>query len=242
MARRTVSPDQAELFTVADVRAEAEAARKAAAGRPPCLYRSAERGMAARTAEYEAWVATYGNFGSLIRSHAWVVAMTAPAVPTELCRPTLLRAGLEGPHRGADPADWPECDCATAIGGHVYRGACTGCQWEGPDRQDQNEGVEDAHDHAWPDWRDLPVLTRWPYERKAQVRWLESATVAYPAGWLEAGGPIRTWREPMGTRHTTVAGAPFGYDLGVLQEPGRLSSSRCGPRSAHQGRAAAPWC
>ena len=219
MAKPTESAEQAELFTVADIRAEAEAARKAAAGRPRCLYHSAARGLAARTAEYETWVATYGNFGSLIRSHAWIVAITAPANPTELCRPTLLHAGLEGPHRWADPADWPECDCAAAIGGGLYRGACTGCDWEGPERRDQNAGVEDAHDHAWPAWRDLPIVTRWPRERKAQARWLENVTDAYPAGWLAAGGPVRTWREPMGTRHTTVAGAPFGYDLGVLRGP-----------------------
>jgi hypothetical protein len=63
------------------------------------------------------------------------------------------------------------------------------------------------------------AVTRSPRDRKAHAQWLEATTAVYPPGWLENGGPIRTWRKPMGTRHTTVAGTPFGYDLGVLKEP-----------------------
>ncbi|WP_442922066.1 DUF6349 family protein [Microbispora sp. ATCC PTA-5024] len=41
----------------------------------------------------------------------------------------------------------------------IKRGACLGCEWEGPDRSRETEAVEDAHDHVWPGWNCPPV--RW---------------------------------------------------------------------------------
>jgi hypothetical protein len=69
---------------------------------------------------------------------------------------------------------WPRCT-ATVLGCHTgvednhlaYRGACLGCGWvaEGVHllrEGGENAGAEDANDHAWPGWRDLPVVPRPP--------------------------------------------------------------------------------
>ena len=50
-------------------------------------------------------------------------------------------------------------------------------------------------DHAWPGWRDLPLVRRRPEvgagaeHQKAITRWVEHVNAIYPSGWLESGGP-----------------------------------------------------
>lgn len=112
----------------------------------------------------------------------------------------------------------------------LLRGWCMACGWTGPERGEgtrdgENAAVEDAHDHAWPGWRKLPIMPRASNEarngnKKALQRWSnEVASIAgnhYPEGWLQRGGaPICTEREEYATRH--VPGySPFGgYDLAV---------------------------
>jgi hypothetical protein len=53
-------------------------------------------------------------------------------------RPTLL-------FRVVDEPKWHQ----------LYRGGCLGCDWEGDVRERPSDAVEDAHDHAWPGWRNL---------------------------------------------------------------------------------------
>jgi hypothetical protein len=111
--------------------------------------------------------------------------------------------------------------------GLMHRGACrkTGCDWEGPVRGSEKQAVEDGMDHAWPGWRNLPPVPRvpdnaWEAKRskpaaKALDGWLTKVVPAYPDGWVEAGGPIRTVREKNGTRHIE-ARTPFGgWDLAL---------------------------
>lgn len=117
--------------------------------------------------------------------------------------------------------------------GHMeFRGACLGCGWvadaawpilEAPTRDHgggENHAVEDALDHAFPGWRDLPVVQVppsgdiGPAHAKAVAAWRAKVDPALPPGWIDRGGPIRTRRSAYGTRHVPgrTVGVP-GYDV-----------------------------
>lgn len=191
----------------------------------PCLYDSPARGIAAREAEFAAWKEEHGRFGSAARSHAWHVSITHRESPTSRCQPTALSADTRAPDARYGGARYPvPCECQQVIDSLMYRGACTGCDWEGESRTGENPAAEDAHDHAWPGWRDLPTVPKVPEwttlqskkERQARDRWLAIVIPVHPPGWLEAGGPIRTLRQPMGTRHVPFATPWGGYDMAVI--------------------------
>ncbi len=186
----------------------------------PCIYRSAARGLAARSAEFAAWEAGHGAFGSYSRSHAWH-AMVSSALDGFLdrCETAILMADLRPPRDKPVPA----CGCDGPL---MYRAACRrlGCDWEGPGRAAENPAAEDGCDHAWPGWRDLPVVPAVPQagsglsagDREAIARWAAKVNAVYPAGWLEGGGPVRTLRTGHGTRHLPARTPWGGYDLAVL--------------------------
>jgi len=105
-----------------------------------------------------------------------------------------------------------------------YRGACLGCGWVSPRTHwmgagGENAAVEDAHDHTHPGWRDLPVVAAIPSidsparHKQAIVRWRAAWERVLPAGWLDQGGPIRTKRSPLATRHVPGRAPGGGYDL-----------------------------
>lgn len=102
-----------------------------------------------------------------------------------------------------------------------FRGACLSCAWRGSARDDENSAVEDAHDHTHPGWRALPIvdpppdfanLSRPEAERRYQ-RWLNQIAPRHPNGWFDTGGPIRTRRPLLGTRHVPGRAPGDGYDL-----------------------------
>jgi len=195
---------QLDLFTAID-----EAKLEAPA---PSLYGSAARGLAARAAEMQAWRSEHGNFGCLPRSHAWTVHITCPDTPTDRCQPTVLSADLR-----CDCDRFEDCYC---IGDLMYRGACRGCDWEGEPHEEENTAAEDACEHAWPGWRELPVVPAVPDKGTTRARWIEDVAALYPPGWLEDGGPIRTSRRHSGTRHVPSR-TPFGgYDLAAVDNAG----------------------
>ena len=107
----------------------------------------------------------------------------------------------------------------------MYRGVCTWCDWESSHFwSDENTAVEDALDHAWPGWRDVPVLEKSPEggssaaAKKKLHKWRDQMDALYPPGWVAQGGPIKTWREYGATRHVPNRSGFGGYDLGVLRE------------------------
>jgi hypothetical protein len=200
-------PDQAALFTEEDL---APPRRPDTDG--PCLFSSPARGIIARGEEAAAWQAEHGIAKSPTRSHAWQYGPWMPD-PTEEHGASVLSAHV-------DPSPVCPGHHATvswyAPGHHlIYRGCCTGCDWEAGQTADcENGAAEDALDHAWPGWRDLPVVKQLGYEpTKAQLaRWVEQVSKACPPGWLQAGGPIRTMRDGVGYRSVPKA-TPFGgYD------------------------------
>jgi hypothetical protein len=211
-----------------------------------CLYDSPARGFASRVAEFALWRDAYGSFGCYGRSHAWRPGSVGFSVYREnlaeylmdRCEPTVLDCDLRRDrHQDGTWDPVPPCghdDQAETetrmLRGLWYRGACRKieCDWEGPERSGENTAVEDGMDHAWPGWRDLPLVPRTPdlggnpnpygKPRKTLDAWIATVNAAYPDGWLESGGPIRTLRRPMETRHVEAA-TPFGgYDLAALAE------------------------
>ncbi|MGO9955246.1 MAG: DUF6349 family protein [Solirubrobacteraceae bacterium] len=163
---------------------------------------------------------------------AWSISLTHPGdglgahalrAPTEygpLCRPTVLCSDR-----------WPARP-------HLhYRGACLGCGWVSDhthcDRGAENAAVEDAHDHTHPGWREIPVLGDPPscetpssYKRLAADWWRRWGALL-PEGWLDRGGPIRTSRRGVGSRHVPRRAPGGGYDLS-----GDLATSDMAPEAA----------
>ena len=191
----------------------------------PCLYGSPARGLAGRIGEFDLWKEAYGNFGSLSRSHAWTSHSTGlwqgvEGFQLDRCEPTILSCDLRR-FRDTDPI--PPCGHDGKL---LYRAVCRGrgCTWEGPERERENPAAEDGLDHSWPGWRDLPTVPEMPYmdgsvtsgaNQKKIATWLAQVNAAYPAGWVESGGPIRTVREPPGNRHVDGRTPWGGYDVAV---------------------------
>ncbi|GAA1920048.1 DUF6349 family protein [Streptantibioticus ferralitis] len=137
--------------------------------------------------------------------HLWRIAWGHPGFthhtppePTPDHRPTVITRNWGKPAPGQPGPIWP----------YLHRGACLGCDWEGPDRRRTDEAVEDAHDHNHPEWRNLPLLP----ERRGR-HWLTHAAHLYPENWFDNGGPIRTIRTGTEKRHLPGKAPGGGYDL-----------------------------
>lgn len=208
MARRTRTlADTEQLDMFAEIEAVAFEERLATA---PCLYASTARGFRARMDIWAQWVHDYGNFDCIRLSHGWHTWWRQDQEHTTDCRPIVMQADLRcGCHERG-------CQCA---GDLVHRAACLQCSFEGPVRLSENEAAEDANDHSWPGWRDLPIVPKVPEggtskkDNQARVDWIEKVSALYPAGWLETGGPIRTRRTSPGTRHVPERTPYGGYDM-----------------------------
>ncbi|WP_405181016.1 DUF6349 family protein [Nocardia sp. NBC_01377] len=91
----------------------------------------------------------------------------------------------------------------------ICRGACCGCEWEGPIRTRREHAVLDALDHTCPGWRADPAVPAAPSDdkRPARARWVAKATACIgdrPDGW-----PVRTLRT--GNGYAAVARrSPWG--------------------------------
>jgi hypothetical protein len=106
----------------------------------------------------------------------------------------------------------------------AYRGACLGCGWVSARSHafgdgGENAAAEDANDHSHPAWRRVPIVKRPPYNdggssyRKAVIAWRNRWEPILPPGWLDQGGPIRTLRGGIGTRHVPGGAPGGGYDI-----------------------------
>ncbi|MFG1709156.1 DUF6349 family protein [Nonomuraea sp. M3C6] len=135
----------------------------------------------------------------------WRIYITHPGARTSRVDPAVTSTAPE--HRPTvlfrvvDEPKWHQ----------LYRGGCLGCDWEGPETASESKAVEDAHDHTWPGWRDLPAVQQ---PKTNYERWLAEIRRAYPPGWLEAGGPIVTIRsDSRFSRHMPGKAPGGGYDL-----------------------------
>jgi hypothetical protein len=198
----------------------------------PCLYSSPARGLAARLGEWELWVELYGHFGCGVDSHAWQPTMNVrDSDDPYLDRHDVFLLDCDLRRFGLDQSlPLPPCghggpeDCGV-LGALLYRSVCRkkGCDWEGSEHGRQNPAVEDGMDHAWPGWRHLPPVPRLPDNwfgpskaaAKSRAGWEAKVNEVYPDGWLESGGPIRTVRRSMETRHAEHTTPYGGYDLAL---------------------------
>lgn len=154
---------------------------------------------------FRAWVTRNGSFGSHPRSHMWVSATEhpAPAGHTFTTMTADLRCSVAYDHpRG--------CSCVGAL---LHRAQCDVCEWVAVGNE--NHVIEAWHDHAWPGWRDLPVMPLKDRESpaarsKRTTRWAQEHQ---PLGWQVEGAPIRTARDGLGTRHVESRSPWKGYDL-----------------------------
>ncbi|MDX3100494.1 DUF6349 family protein [Nonomuraea angiospora] len=126
------------------------------------------------------------------------------------CRVTIRRPRLGGRgfgKPGDDPARWR------------YRSYCGGCGHEGPDRTSEKDAVEDGHDHAYPGWREMPIVAHRPHTHKRGpiARWEAAVAAAYPAGWLERQGPVLELRHGLGSRHVPGLAPGGGYLMAVMR-------------------------
>lgn len=153
----------------------------------------------------ERWRIEHGNMGMWGKSHLWhcagydfgnnrILAGTHPTV--------LMSADTRCQHYG--PA---RCSC---VGDLLYRMYCEGCGYVTGIHASENAAVEDHLDHCWTGWRDLPTVSR-----KGQDRPWKLPT-DYPTEWQIPGAPVRTLRQPMGTRYVPGRSPFGGYDAGVL--------------------------
>ncbi|MET7339470.1 DUF6349 family protein [Nonomuraea sp. NPDC005650] len=115
-------------------------------------------------------------------------------------------------------------------------GYCPGCGHEGPLRSDENLAAEDAADHAYPGWRDMPVVRARPYDPSGKngplvTEWETACRLAYPRGWFERKGPVREERYGRGLRHVYGQGPGGGYAMAVWwpgNPPGALFDAYTG--------------
>ena len=106
------------------------------------------------------------------------------------------------------------CSC---VGGRVNRGHCE-CGWASEITADGSAPVEAWHDHAWPGWRDLPVIPKGIRPASGGITKTTKAAYAwviahYPTEWQKPGAPVITERAGIGTRHVSGYSPWGGYDL-----------------------------
>ncbi len=215
------NPRKGQLDLFADLDAATRAADEATTRRrvedAPSMFDTGTAGYGARLDAIDAWIGEYGSFRSFIGAHGWYPNMCPPPVTNTNggCQPVTLAAELRCGHRDET------CFC---VGELLFRAACVTCDFEGDTRVNENAAGEDAHDHAWPGWRNLPIVPHQPTPNSGSAResgsgrtafsaWLTRVNATYPQGWLARGGPIRTHRKPGATRHIPAATVFGGWDL-----------------------------
>lgn len=110
------------------------------------------------------------------------------------------------------PAPHAGCAC---IGDLTYMAICEPHAWRAI-ASDENAAVEGWHDHAFPGWRDLPVVPARLRNigeiglSKAARKWVEQR---YPTSMQVVGAPVITERSGIGTRHVPGRSPWSGYDI-----------------------------
>jgi hypothetical protein len=101
----------------------------------------------------------------------------------------------------------------------LYRAACLGCDYEGGALANENAATEEACDHAWPRWRELPVHHA-PTTSQGLASYAARVADVMP-NWLESGAPLPTLRGgTRGTRSTWKAElGRYDVCVGLIAHP-----------------------
>lgn len=113
-------------------------------------------------------------------------------------------------------SEWENIGPCHCVGDLLYQANCPECSWHHISEK-ENDVVEAWHDHAWPGWRDLPVIparlrtaTNNQKQTAALTNWLENN---YPPEFRVDGAPILTERSGIGTRSVPRRNPFGGYDI-----------------------------
>jgi hypothetical protein len=119
------------------------------------------------------------------------------------------------------PEPHRDCQC---VGDLIYQAICEPHGWH-VIAGDENSAVEGWHDHAFPGWRDLPIVPArlrsvdQPGLSKAANKWIAEH---YPPPAQIVGAPVITERSNFGTRHVPGRSPWAGYDIShTAVDPGR---------------------
>ncbi|MFB9476914.1 DUF6349 family protein [Nonomuraea salmonea] len=97
-----------------------------------------------------------------------------------------------------------------------YWASCSGCGHETPLRSTENAAAEDGCDHAYPGWRNKPVMEYHPYDGKKLQKWQEAVRRVYGDAWLDRSGPVREARTGAASRHVPEFAPGGGYLMAVM--------------------------
>lgn len=161
----------------------------------------------------------FGHFGILVGPpHLWHPGHTSTDVGTPGHEVRLYSADL-----GCDDYDhrprFQQGKVCLCVGGHVYRAVCE-CRWVSPIGRAEAETVVAWHDHAWPGWRELPVVPESVERRdekgrptKALLAWVEANV---PEEWQRPGAPLVSERESLATRCVPGYSPWGGWDIAAV--------------------------
>ncbi|CUR58135.1 conserved hypothetical protein [metagenome] len=192
----------------------------------PLHFTTAYFSPAALDAAFEHWQFLHKLDYSRAQSHMWHRAITVPG-------------GVDIGDHGFDfftadlrcepwKHDGPHGDCM-CVGDLAYMATCEPHGWH-VTAGDENSAVEGWHDHAFPGWRDLPILPARLRDfetvglSKAAMQWIENH---YPESMQVVGAPVITERSSMGTRHVPGRSPWGGYDIShTAVDPSRTIEPR----------------
>ena len=177
-------------------------------------------------AAHEHWLFLHKLDQSRIQSRMWHRAVAVPGkVAVGEHGFDLFTADLRcepWTHRGERTG----CQC---VGELSYQAICEPHGWH-VIAGDENSAVEGWHDHAFPGWRDLPIVPArlrsvdQPGLSKAARKWIAEH---YPPSMQIGGAPVITARSNSGTRHVPGRSPWAGYDIShTAVEPDRRVSQR----------------
>lgn len=144
--------------------------------------------------------------GNTVEASDWAVALCHEHVPRGPgCQPAVLDR-----HVHLDPRDYSTFQ-------HMeYRAGCYGCDWIGGVVLTESAATEQAHDHAFPGWQTLPVLSPARPDQPQRLRSdvLHIVERLYPANWAERHGPILVRRSGRSVPGYSPTG---GYEMAVAE-------------------------
>lgn len=186
----------------------------------PLRFTATYRDPEELTEAFARWVFENGRFDCLLRSHMWSPSYFLDRANQHTHGHDLrvFSADLRcrcWPNFKGTAAQWAESGRCSCVGGLITHAVCSNCRWHHIGNETQV--VEAWHDHAWADWRSLPVVPQKVQRRKdngapmpALTRWINEN---YPDAWQIPGAPILTQRTPPSTRHVPRRSPWGGFDL-----------------------------
>lgn len=194
---------QPELFDL-EAQERARIAETPWAG-APLTYTTDYYSPADLEAATERYRAQHGEFGCIPRSHMWFRSGTNPPLVIEGHELHVFNAD------GRCDIDEHTHAAGELPGASMTQAICPRCTWH----HIGNDAVIAWHDHAMPGWRDLPSYDH-NVDRSSRrslaalERW---ARATYPPAWQFPGAPVRTQRQPHGTRAVPGYSPWGGYDI-----------------------------